>query len=220
MIESDVSALVYEGNGSTTTGYPVGFRYLDASHIAVAVKPQGGTETVLTSSQFTLHESGVGAPHVTTVTAYPSTTQVTVFRSLPFTQPATFPNNGPFDATGMERALDRLEMQMQQLWRQVLAGAGGTVLLPSGGSRLFPTATWAQASLRSGVKPDFAGQIGTQLNNLAGDGVESVWIAQTTDPGAWAPAAFDGTAVTRMVVLNDATDRGTRTPEFIGQIAL
>ena len=179
MIESDVSAVVYSGNGSTSTGYPVAFPFFDAAHIYVSVQPQGGSVALLSSGQFTVHESGAGAPYVTTAEAYPSTTQVTVFRSLPFTQPATFANPGPFDAPGMERALDRLLMQVLQLYRAVTGGAGGSVIIPLGGVSAQDVAAWADDAARATIIPKRVGQLGVQIDT------RTIWISTATNAGQW-----------------------------------
>jgi hypothetical protein len=179
MVESDVSALVYAGNASTVLGYPVTFPFLDPVHVLVSIKPEGGAVTVLGSGQFTVHLAEPGAPFVTTVEPYPATTEVTVFRSLPFTQPTEYPEQGPFLAETHERALDRLCMQIQQLWRAVTGGQGGTIIVPGGGTGFQDVLSWANETARLVTAAKRPGQLGVQLDDL------SIWVSSSTSAGDW-----------------------------------
>jgi hypothetical protein len=65
--------------------------------------------TRLGSGEYTVVKSGVGAPYVTTVIAYPATATVTISRWVPLTQPLDLPSVGSFSPDALERALELME---------------------------------------------------------------------------------------------------------------
>lgn len=175
-----VSATSYAGNGSTVTAYPVTFPVVSPAHIAVTVQsPAGADPELLEDSQFDVRDLGNGSYEVTTSAPWPPTDTVTVFRSVPFDQPFEFPEGGLLRTTEIERSFDRVVMQIQQLWRLVTDGAGGTVL-PGAGSVIRSLAVWSDATAQAAVIPGYTGQIGVRLSD------NSIWISQSTTAGDWA----------------------------------
>lgn len=173
-----VSATQYAGNASTATAYPIAFPIVSMDHVAVTVQPAGATPLVLGPGQFTVHDRGAGLYDVTTATAWPATALVTVFRSIPFDQPFEFPEGSIFRTSEVERALDRVVMQMHQLWRLYTGGAGGTIL-PGAGTTVRSLAVWSDAAAQASVTPAYHGQLGTRLAD------DTLWIAQSTSAGDW-----------------------------------
>lgn len=174
-----VSATQYAGNNSTATAYPIAFPIVSMDHVAVTVQsPAGATPLVLGPGQFSVHDRGAGLYDVTTAAAWPATALVTVFRSIPFDQPFEFPEGSLFRTSEIERAFDRVVMQMHQLWRLYTGGAGGTIL-PGAGTTVRSLAVWSDAAAQSSVMPAYHGQIGTRLSD------DTLWIAQSTSAGDW-----------------------------------
>jgi hypothetical protein len=175
-----VSATQYTGNSSTVTPYPIAFPIVSMEHVAVTVQTPSGTGPVvaLSAGQFTVHDLGNGTYNVTTATAYGATTLVTVFRSVPFDQPFEFPEGSIFRTSEVERAFDRVVMQMHQLWRLYTGGAGGTIL-PGAGTTVRSLAVWSDATARTAVVPSYTGQVGVQISD------DTVWIAQSVAAGDW-----------------------------------
>ena len=177
---TQVSAVSYLGNDSTATPYPVSFPVVSPDHIAVTIEdPTGSAPVLLSPAYYTVQYSG-GAYSVTTVAPYPVTATVTVFRSLPFDQPFEFSQGGPLRTEEIGRAFDRVVMQIHQLWRELTAGEGGTVL-PANGAALLPLAVWGDATDRASVQPAYDGQLGVQLFG------KQVYMAYSTAVGDWQP---------------------------------
>lgn len=204
----DFSGDLFPGRGAAA--YPVRFPFLSAEHIWAAVaQPAGNAAVRLDRSQFTVRRTldPSGQPteafEVATTVAYPSTAQVGVFREIVFDQPFEFPEAGALSQREIERALDRVVMQIQQLWRYVTEGSGGTLsFLPGSGSSILSLALWGTALLRSQTKPSYAGQLGVQLSD------KSLWISNTAALGDWSEFAPQGAAVARRLTLSFVADVG------------
>lgn len=138
-VESSISFAVYNGTGSASVGYPIPFSYTDPDHIKVSIQAAADTEpTVLTPSQYDVSADPAA---VYTLSAYPSTTKITLERVIPYTQPTVWPEGGRFLAATHEAAADRAVMQIQQLARDVgqsirvpLASGVPAVLAPTPGA--------------------------------------------------------------------------------------
>lgn len=203
VIDSEVLAIINAGNGSTVTGYPIPFSFFDPAHVLVDVQLSGETSpTRLTSGQFTVVTVGVGAPYVRTATAYPGTATVTISRWVPLTQPFDLPSVGAFSPDALERALDRIVQQIQQIWRQV-SGAG-EVTGPGDALGLQDVFVFLDPAARSVTKPRRAGQLGVQISDF------SIWIAQSTTTGDWRDSARRVSAAQpERLVLAVCSDQGT-----------
>ena len=184
-------------------------------HVAVTVQsPAGATPLVLGPGQFSVHDRGNGLYDVTTAAAWPATALVTVFRSIPFDQPFEFPEGSIFRSSEIERAFDRVVMQMHQLWRLYTGGAGGTIL-PGAGTTVRSLAVWSDAAAQASVTPAYHGQLGTRLSD------DTLWIAQSTSAGDWqayvVPQALDVWEVDP-VILPANEDGGTVFDRQLGMI--
>lgn len=203
MIDSEVLASINSGNGSTTTGYAIPFGFLDPAHVIVDVQLSGAAApTRLGSGEYTVVTSGVGAPYVTTVLAYPATATVTISRWVPLTQPLDLPSVGSFSPDALERALDRIVQQIQQIWRQV-SGAG-EVTGPGDSLGIQDVFVFADPAARAVTKPRRVGQLGVQVSDF------SIWIAQSTATGDWRDSSRRVSAAQpERLVLALCSDQGT-----------
>ena len=173
-----VSSTDYVGNGSTVVGYPVAFPVVSSAHIAVAVRvPAAGAAVALSPAQFQIVESG-GSYTVQTAVAYSALDLVTVYRLMPYDQPFEFPAGGPLRTDEIERSMDRIVMLVQQLWRDVTDGAGGSVL-PGTGQSLQSLQVFSDVAAQGAALPDYAGQAGMRLSDL------TLWMASSVAVGQW-----------------------------------
>lgn len=204
------SAQVFYGNNSVSVKYPVTFPNVSKTDIRVAITAVGDDEpTLLSNTQFTVHEEVGGGYSVTTTAPVINTSILTVFRHLPLDQPFMFPEGGAFPVREVERAIDRVVMLIQQVARA--AGQSGTVILPGPGAEFLTLEIFADAAARALAVPGYEGQIGVQLNPRA------LYIATGIAAGQWAPYAVD-TRETN-VFANPAA-RALAVPKFIGQIGV
>lgn len=116
----EISEQTYAGNASTTTPYPVTFPILDIHDVAVSVRLANGNVSQLSAADFEVHSLGSGNYTITTSVAWPASATLIIYRSLPFDQPFEFPESSIIRTTEIERAFDRVVMQVQQLYRLLL----------------------------------------------------------------------------------------------------
>ena len=123
-ISTTSSATTLFGNG-VTTEFTFSFAVPSADDLAVIYADPSGAQTTLTPSQYTvtLNSIAVGQtwPYGGTV-AYPTSgdpiengASITIIRTVPLTQVTSIHNQGNFYPLVVERGLDRLEMQVQQV---------------------------------------------------------------------------------------------------------
>lgn len=107
----------YAGNNSTSTPYPTGFAFQDATWLRVYVTDALGVSLLLTSgTDYTV--TGAGDPaggNITTVAAYPPAQKITITRVTPPTQLLELEFNDRLPAQLMEDALDKLTFTVQEL---------------------------------------------------------------------------------------------------------
>jgi len=112
----------YTGNNSTSTPYPITFKYLEDSHITVYVDG-----VALSNSYYTLTGDGsLGTGQFTTALEYASTQKVVVvldFRNpatgeVELDQPVELLETGALSSSTLEEAYDRLNMQIRRVWRK------------------------------------------------------------------------------------------------------
>jgi hypothetical protein len=120
-VTSELSRNDYIGNDSTTT-FPYNFRIFAPTDVRVVVRSAiSGAETVKTYSlDYTV--SGVGNVQgglVDFFTAPASGDVVTLVRRLGLTQPLSLAEQGSYSPSDVERAIDRIAMQVQQLEDEV-----------------------------------------------------------------------------------------------------
>jgi hypothetical protein len=86
---------------------------------------------------------------------------------------------GPFPSKTAETALDRLELQTQELNTRILSLEGEDTGVPAGTGSGAATATWLNAAARAAVVPAMVGQLGVER------ATQTIWIAQSTTAGDW-----------------------------------
>ena len=108
----------YSGNGSTTA-FAYTFPINTTSEISVIERSATGTETVKSegtgSTNYGIADNGSAGGTVTMVTAPASGTTLLIRRNTDFTQETDYVANDPFPAETHEDALDKLQMQNQEL---------------------------------------------------------------------------------------------------------
>ena len=108
----------YSGNGSTTA-FAYTFPINSTSEITVIERSATGTETVKSegtgSTNYGIADNGASGGTVTMVTAPASGTTLLIRRNTDFTQETDYVANDPFPAETHEDALDKLQMQNQEL---------------------------------------------------------------------------------------------------------
>lgn len=105
----------YTGNGATTA-FATGFQFADASSLTVTLTTAAGLETTLNlGSDYTVTGGSFGTGTVTTTIAPAAGTTLAITRNEPYSQVSTFAANQGLDAVALTGALDRMEMQIQQI---------------------------------------------------------------------------------------------------------
>ena len=183
-VDTEISQVNYEGNGSTSVGYPIPFPFLDADHILVGTLNEDDEIVLLDAEDYTVD---VELSEVRTDPAIADTETVVVLRSMPYTQPTVYPEGGAFPAREHERALDRLTMLIQQVVK-LIDGTG----ISTGGA-LSDVTTFANAAARAAASPRRVGQIGIQLDN------DSLWYGGSAAAGDWVRLALRKWAWSREV---------------------
>jgi hypothetical protein len=111
-ILTEASEVSYTGN-SLTTAFPVPYKFTSPSDLVVTLT----TDTTEELQELATDYSVVGT-NVVMNAAPASGVGVRIERTLPLTQPSTYPNSGPFYPSTWEGALDRKVMMIQQVDRQ------------------------------------------------------------------------------------------------------
>ena len=108
----------YSGNNSTTE-FAYTFPINTTSEITVIERSATGTETVKSegtgSTNYGIVDNGASGGTITMVTAPASGTTLLIRRNTSFTQETDYVANDPFPAETHEDALDKLQMQNQEL---------------------------------------------------------------------------------------------------------
>tara|TARA_E500000081_G_scaffold143567_1_gene163452 strand:+ start:1560 stop:3062 length:1503 start_codon:yes stop_codon:yes gene_type:complete len=108
----------YSGNGSTTA-FAYTFPINTTSEITVIERSATGSETVKSegtgSTNYGIVDNGASGGTITMVTAPASGTTLLIRRNTDFTQETDYVANDPFPAETHEDALDKLQMQNQEL---------------------------------------------------------------------------------------------------------
>lgn len=206
-LQNDTSRIQYNGNNSTSNSYAIPFVFFENSHIKCVVTTSAGADTELTLGS-TFNVTGAGNANggsLTTTTAVPASSKVTIFRNVPATQTTSYQEGGDFPAASHERALDKLTMIAQQTKRLAdralkvpetqnnpndLPNAGtGQKLLGSNNGTL----TWEE----NRQLPSYPATAGTQALVTAGSGATPSW--QTMPNIAIGPVTATGSTTARFV---------------------
>lgn len=116
---SDQRKIIYQGNGATTT-FDVPFYFINNADIQVSVSNgQTVTDLVLNTDYTLSGAENENGGTVTTTVPVASGSEIAILRQVSYKQEMDIPENDRFPSKNMERALDRLTMQTQQLAEQV-----------------------------------------------------------------------------------------------------
>lgn len=128
-VSSPDSSITHDCDGISTV-FAVPFYFLQPTDLVVSlIDSDPAVEPVLLvlGTDYTVAGAGVATGGaVTTISAYSVGDQITIERVVPVTQETAYQANDPFPAKTHERALDKLTMIAQQLWR--LVGGGNPLL--------------------------------------------------------------------------------------------
>ena len=112
----------YSGNGSTTA-FTFPFPINSTSEIKVIERSATGVETVKSvgtgSANYAIVDNGASGGTVTMVTAPAAGTTLVLIRDTSLTQESDYVENDPFAAETHEDALDKLQMQIQEVQEEV-----------------------------------------------------------------------------------------------------
>ena len=109
----------YSGNGSTTA-FTYNFGINSTSELVVIIRSSTGTETVKTiTTHYTVADAGAAGGTVTMGTAPASGETLVLIRDTSLTQETDYVANDPFPAETHESALDKLQMQVQEVQEEV-----------------------------------------------------------------------------------------------------
>jgi hypothetical protein len=173
-----IADVVYEIDSRTSDTV---FSFTNRPTIASSAFHLPDTAAVLVPGQFTLVESGPGAPYVTTATAWGATHIVRVFRALDLTQPYHFSEGGTLPVTEIMRALDRVVMLIQQV-RAEGGYDGANIRIPGNVTSVNGVAVFSDAAARALAAPAYINQPGIQ------DDEKTLWVGTGLAAGNWTRA--------------------------------
>ena len=112
----------YSGDGSTTA-FTYSFPINSTTEIKVIERSATGTETIKSegtgSTNYGIVDNGASGGTVTMVTAPASGTTLVLIRDTSLTQGTDYVENDPFPAESHESALDKVQMQIQEIQEEV-----------------------------------------------------------------------------------------------------
>jgi len=118
MITTTTTNIIYSGDGSTTE-YSFNFPAIEPTDIHCYIYDNSNKKTDLlygTDYTVTLNENG-GYVYLTNPVASGNT--LFINREVPYTQTTEYTQNSPFPAKSHEKALDKLTMEIQQVYEKV-----------------------------------------------------------------------------------------------------
>jgi len=204
----------YSGNGSTTA-FAYTFPINATDEITVIERSATGTETVKSegsgSTNYGISDNGASGGTVTMVTAPASGTTLVIRRNTNLTQETDYVANDPFPAETHEDALDKLNMQTQELQeeldRSFKVSRTNTIT-----SAEFTTSATDRASKTLGFDSD--GNLTTVSDFLpaGGDAAQFTYSTTTTDsdPGS-GKIRFNNATLSSATIayVDDAEQNGT-----------
>jgi len=209
-VSTTANKVIYSGNAATTV-WSYTFPIPDATFLSVIYTDASGVETTLSSSLYSV--TGIGTKTGGTVT-YPTSgspiasgTKLTILRTVPYTQPDVFSNQGGYFPEVTEGRFDRVTMILQQLLEKVTRGLFAPVS-DSGTIGDLPTSTTrANSGAGSFLAFDSSGNpYAAALTALAG---ASTWITANLFPATSAAAAR--TAIGAAGLTGNETIAGNKT---------
>ncbi len=213
-VATTTSTITYLGNGATTT-FSFPFIGVTSSDLDVTYIDANGTSTLLDPSVYTVIINpvpvgglwGIGGSVTYPITTPPVPIQVgtsiSITRSVPYTQTVSISNQGAFYPQAVERGLDRLELQIQQIETGLdyairtpmtdptppnvlptyTARANGYLAFDDNGQPIVTTAPSSTPTPGSYATPRKVTTTGTAtINVVAGDSFGGVSIYQSSTP--------------------------------------
>lgn len=117
-VATNNNKIIYTGNGTTVT-FPVPFLFYDDTHIVVRTKKNETVTDCVRGVDYSITGAGDDNGGAVTFAAAPDDgTQVSILREVPFVQNTQYLDGDPMPAELLERNLDILTMQTQQLKEQ------------------------------------------------------------------------------------------------------
>jgi hypothetical protein len=195
-IQTETARILYAGNNSTVTPYPVTFQFLVDSDLVVVVTAAGVETILVLNADYTITGSGYPEPvaSVFTAAAIPATSTVTIYRDVDFTQTTAYIEADEFPAASHERALDKGVMLDQQLEEARQRAFRLTVASP-----MLPALTAVNNALL-GLDPAGAPFFKTATEVLT-------WLQLAQTLGNFPTKTFA-----------NAAERGVAVPDFLGQV--
>ncbi len=203
-VSTTISRIVYTGNNSTSTPYPVPFRVLAETDIQVSqrtnLEPDADWTQLAGSFDVTLIEE-TGMAEVRTHGPWDNENEILIERVVPLTQPLEYPVSGPFPAKSHERGLDRLTMVIQQVKTDVESCLKLRTKPDQFDNTTFTQPTTGVLSYDEDRNPIIytLSQLAAQLEGSIGP--------------------FDGT-IRDVLSFDDADDRDATTPVRVGQLGV
>lgn len=121
-VSGSTNKVIHNGNG-TTTSWPFSFKVFDPAHLVVTCTDALGVDTTLSSGAYTVslnadQDNDEGGT-VGYSPALAAGSKLTILRGVPYTQDTDIKNQGGFFPEVLERSLDLLVMQVQQVREQM-----------------------------------------------------------------------------------------------------
>lgn len=117
-VSTNDNKIIYTGNGTTVT-FPVPFLFYDDAHVVVRTKKDETVTDCVRGVDYSIAGAGDGNGGTVTFAVAPDNgTQVAILRDVPFVQNTQYLDGDPLPAELLERNLDVLTMQTQQLKEQ------------------------------------------------------------------------------------------------------
>lgn len=121
------SSISYVGNASAVTAYVVNYPFFDATDLKVFSVDSAGVSTLLVlTTNYTVTGGNGSTGSVVTTAAIPATSTVIISRNVPYTQLTSLTTGDRLPAASLEKALDKVTMQTQQLSRNTLPDTAAT----------------------------------------------------------------------------------------------
>lgn len=185
---------------TTTDAIPIAFPFFDASDLVVILTDGDGVDTTLTISTHYTVSGGDGSTGTVTLTGtlVQVGETVTVVRNVPLTSSLDLEDGDPLPSTALERAIDRVTIQIQQIGAKV--------------ARCFRVGATTAAPAEAGI----ASPASTLLGYTAAGVFGSLTADQVVEL-----LNLDAMVVDRPTkVFSDATARAAAAPDFIGQLGV
>lgn len=113
-INTDTRSVTYEGDG-TTTSFPLDFVVYEKAHLTVQLRSSSGALTTVASGDYSLTSNDDWTGTLEYAAVAVGTDLIITRDAVPYTQDLVLENQRGFEPQAVERQLDLLEMQIQQV---------------------------------------------------------------------------------------------------------